>query len=109
MEPKMEDFLLLDNQLQEDEKLIRDSINRFVKTSCEPYMAEAYEKASFPKDFVNQAAELGLFGITLPEKYGGSKASYITYGLICQELEKFLRCFWEFSTNTSRVNVLKVH
>lgn len=84
----MEDFLLLDSQLTEDERVARDTIRQFVTEEVIPLMGEAYEKASFPMSLIPKCAELGLFGLTLPSSYGGLGANYVTYGLICQELER---------------------
>lgn len=84
----MEDFLLLDEQLSEDERLIRDTVARFVTDNVIPKMEVAYEKGFFPHEFIHQTAELGLFGMTLPEIYGGGGANYVSYGLVCQELER---------------------
>ena len=84
----MEDFLFLDEQLSEDERLIRDSVARFVDNDVIPLMEEAYENACFPQQLIKQSAELGLLGLTLPAQYGGAEASYVAYGLVCQELER---------------------
>lgn len=84
----MEDFLLLDEQLTQDESLIRDTVKRYVDSQVIPIMSDAYEKAEFPRQFIKQVADLGLLGMTLPQQYGGSDASYIAYGLVCQELER---------------------
>lgn len=84
----MEDFLLLDELLTDDEKLVRDTVRRFVDEEVTPVMMDAYEKAYFPQEFIARSAELGLLGITLPEQYGGANANYVTYGLACQELER---------------------
>lgn len=84
----MEDFLLLDELLTDDEKLVRETVRRFVDEEVTPVMLEAYEKAYFPQEFITRSAELGLLGITLPEEYGGAGANYVTYGLVCQELER---------------------
>ncbi len=84
----MEDFLLLDAQLKDEEKLIRDTVRRFVDDEVTPKMEDAYENAQFPPIFISRLAELGLLGMTFPTKYGGSGASYIAYGLACQELER---------------------
>jgi glutaryl-CoA dehydrogenase len=51
-------------------------------------MVDCFEKAEFPKILIKKLANLGLFGMTLPENYGGSGASQVAYGLACQELEK---------------------
>lgn len=84
----MEDFLLLDELLSNEEKMIRDMTRQFVDAEVIPLMEDAYEKAYFPKELIQRCAELGLLGITLPENYGGSGANYVSYGLICQELER---------------------
>lgn len=84
----MEDFLLLDELYNDEEKLIRDTVRRWVDDSVMSKLADAYEKAHFPMDMIPQMAELGLFGMTLPEQYGGSGTSYVAYGLACQELER---------------------
>jgi len=84
----MDDFLLLDEQLDSDERLIRDTIHRFVANDVSPLLLEAYEKGVFPRELIPRCAELGLFGLTLPSTYGGAQANYVSYGLACQELER---------------------
>ena len=84
----MDDLLKLDNRLQDDERMIRDSVARFVDKEVIPLMPDAFEKAEFPKQWIKQVADLGLLGLTLPVAYGGSDASYTAYGLVCQELER---------------------
>lgn len=83
----MDDLLCLDDLLNDDERMIRDSVARFVKQDVIPLMPEAFDQSVFPKAFIKQTAQLGLLGLTLPTQYGGSGASYIAYGLVCQELE----------------------
>lgn len=84
----MDDLLILDEQLNDDERMIRDSVAQFVSKEAVPLMAEAFENAHFPQQLIHKMAELGLFGITLPTEYGGSGASAVAYGLVCQELER---------------------
>lgn len=84
----MDDLLLLDEQLHEDERMIRDTVARFVANDVTPLMADAFEHAEFPRQLIKQSAQLGLLGLTLPVEYGGSAASYVAYGLVCQELER---------------------
>lgn len=84
----MEDLLLLDQQLSSEERLIRDNVHKFVQTDIVPKMAQAYEQAVFPMELIPKLASLGLFGMTLPTEYGGSDANYVSYGLVCQELER---------------------
>lgn len=84
----MDDLLQLDEKLQDDERMIRDSVARFVDKEVIPVMPEAFENAHFPKEWIKKVADLGLLGLTLPTEYGGSEASYVAYGLVCQELER---------------------
>lgn len=84
----MDDLLFLDEQLHDDERMIRDSVTRFVNNDVVPLMAESFEQAEFPRQLIKQSADLGLLGLTLPTEYGGAGASYVAYGLVCQELER---------------------
>jgi len=84
----MDDLLQLDTQLQESERMIRESVARFVSQDVTPLMPDAFEQGVFPKKLIKKTAELGLLGLTLPEEYGGAGASYTAYGLVCQELER---------------------
>jgi len=84
----MEDFLQLDQQFTSEEILIRDTVRRWVSEEVTPLMENAYEEGRFPNELIPKLAELGLLGLTLPEEYGGSGASYVAYGLVCQELER---------------------
>ncbi len=84
----MDDLLFLDEQLHDDERMIRDSVARFVSNDVVPLMAESFEHAHFPRELIQKSADLGLLGLTLPAQYGGAEASYVAYGLVCQELER---------------------
>ena len=84
----MDDLLILDEQLHDDERMIRGVVAQFVANDVTPKMADAFEKAFFPQDLIKQTAALGLLGLTLPSEYGGAEASYVAYGLVCQELER---------------------
>jgi len=84
----VDDLLFLDEQLHDDERMIRDSVARFVSNDVVPRMAESFEHAVFPPELIKKSAELGLLGLTLPAQYGGAEASYVAYGLVCQELER---------------------
>jgi glutaryl-CoA dehydrogenase len=84
----MEDFLLLDSLLSEEERLVRDSVRRFVESLPRDLFITANDQGYFPKQLITQVAPLGILGMTLPENFGGSQASYVCYGLVCQELER---------------------
>lgn len=84
----MDDLLLLETTLPEESKLMRLSVQQFVREKILPTITAKFEQAQFAAELIPQLAQLGLFGITLPEKLGGSGASYLTYGVVCQELER---------------------
>ena len=84
----MDDLLDLDEQLSDDERMIRDTVARFVSQDVIPSMPKSFEKAIFPDEWIKQSADLGLLGLTLPVEFGGAGASYVAYGLVCQELER---------------------
>ena len=84
----MDDLLFLNEQLHDEEIMIRDSVARFVSHDVIPRMAEAFEQGVFPPELIKKSADLGLLGLTLPSQYGGADASYVAYGLVCQELER---------------------
>ncbi len=82
------DFFMLEEFLSQEEKLIRDSVSEFVDDKVIPIIEKHYREGSFPEELIPQMAELGLFGITIPEQYGGAGANYTSYGLAMQELER---------------------
>jgi glutaryl-CoA dehydrogenase len=84
----MDDLLGFQEQLEDDERMIQDTVSRFVTNDVIPMMPEAFEQAVFPEALIKKTAELGLLGLTLPAEYGGSDASYVAYGLVCHELER---------------------
>ncbi len=82
------DFYNLDDLLTEEHKLIRSSIRDFVKKEISPYIEDWAQKAHFPYEIVAKFGEIGAFGPTIPETYGGGGLDYISYGLIMQEIER---------------------
>lgn len=84
----MNDLLLMDEQLTQEEILIRDSVRQFVEKEAAPLFTDAYENAEFPLQLIPKIGELGILGMTLPEQYGGSDTGAVSYGLVCQELER---------------------
>ena len=82
------DYFQLDELLTEEHKLIRDSVRSYVKKEISPVIEEYAQKAEFPQHIVKQLGELGCFGPTIPEQFGGGGLDYISYGLMMQELER---------------------
>jgi len=82
------DYFNIDDLLTDEHKLVRESCRAWVKKEVSPIIEECAQKATFPKHLLNGLAELGAFGPTIPEKYGGGGMDYISYGIMMQELEK---------------------
>jgi glutaryl-CoA dehydrogenase len=82
------DFYLLDDLLTEEHKLIRSSIRDFVKREISPYIEDWAQQAMFPYEIVKKFGDIGAFGPTIPQEYGGGGLDYISYGIIMQEIER---------------------
>lgn len=82
------DYFNVDELLTEEHKLIRDTVRNYVKKEISPIIEDYAQRAEFPQHIVKQLGELGCFGPTVPEKYGGGGLDYISYGLMMQELER---------------------
>lgn len=82
------DFYLLDDLLTEEHKLIRSSVRDFVKKEISPYIEDWAERNHFPYEIVRKFGEIGAFGPTVSEQYGGGGLDYTSYGLIMQEIER---------------------
>lgn len=82
------DYFEIEPLLTEEERMIRDTVREFVDNEIIPIIEEYNRKSEFPLHLVSKMAELGLFGPTLPSKYGCSELNNVAYGLIMQELER---------------------
>ena len=82
------DFYALDDLFTEEERMVRDTVRSWVSERFLPGIMEHFENGTFPMDLVPELAELGVFGPTTPEEYGGAGLNSVAYGLICQELER---------------------
>jgi glutaryl-CoA dehydrogenase len=82
------DFYAIDDLLTEEHKLVRSSIRDFVKREISPYIEDWCQNAHFPYEIVRKFGDVGAFGPTIPEEYGGGGMDYIAYGLIMQEIER---------------------
>ncbi|MEI6572597.1 MAG: acyl-CoA dehydrogenase [Alphaproteobacteria bacterium] len=83
-----EDPFLLDEQLSEDERMIRDTARDYAQEKLLPRVVEAYAHEKSDASIFKEMGELGLLGVTLPEDYGCAGASYVAYGLVAREVER---------------------
>ncbi|HIE5055016.1 TPA: acyl-CoA dehydrogenase family protein [Stenotrophomonas maltophilia] len=74
--------------LNEEERAVQESVARFTNERVLPIIGDAFDQARFPAELVPEIASLGLLGATLPAEYGGGGLGAVSYGLICQELER---------------------
>ena len=82
------DPFLLEDQLTDDEKLIRDSARAYAQGELQPRVIEAYANETTDLAIFREMGELGLLGATVPETYGGAGANYVSYGLVAREIER---------------------
>ena len=85
---KWQDPFLLENQLSEDDRMLRDAAAIFAQTELQPLVIDAYREATVSPELFPKMGEAGLLGATIPEEYGGFGASYTAYGLIAREIER---------------------
>ena len=82
------DPFLLDNQLNEDDRMLRDAAAQFAQNELQPLIVDAYREATVNPSLFPKMGEAGLLGATIPEEYGRLGASYTAYGLIAREVER---------------------
>ena len=82
-----EDPLFLDQQLSDDERMVRDSARAFSRDVLLPRVIADFRDESFDPDVMRQMGELGLLGPTIPEEYGGAGVNHVAYGLAAYEIE----------------------
>ena len=82
------DYFNIQSLLSEEELMIRDLVRDFVSEEVIPIIEEYNREGKFPLQLVPRMAEIGLFGSTLPQKYGGAEMNNVAYGLVMQELER---------------------
>ena len=83
-----EDPFFLDDQLTQEERMIRDSTRQFAESNLMTRVIEANRKEHFHREIMDEMGSLGLLGSTLPTKYGCSGVNYVSYGLMAREVER---------------------
>lgn len=74
--------------LSEEERAVQDSVARFTDERVLPIIGDCFDQGRFPTELIGEIADMGLLGSSLPEQYGGAGLNSVSYGLICQELER---------------------
>ena len=83
-----EDPLLLDQQLTDDERMVRDAAAVYAQEKLMPRVLEAFRNERTDPSIFREMGELGLLGATIPAEYGGAGLNYVSYGLIAREIER---------------------
>jgi glutaryl-CoA dehydrogenase len=82
------DPFLLDDQLSEDERMIRDTARAYAQDKLAPRIIDAFANETTDPEIFREMGALGLLGPTIPEEYGGVGANYVSYGLVAREVER---------------------
>jgi glutaryl-CoA dehydrogenase len=104
-----EDPLLLDQQLTEDERLVREAAKKYCQDKLAPRVLEAFRKEKTDPKIFREMGELGLLGPTLPEQYGGPGLNYVSYGLIAREVERVDSGYRSMMSVQSSLVMLPIH
>jgi glutaryl-CoA dehydrogenase len=83
-----DDLLLLDDQLTEEERLVRDTARGYAQDKLMPRVVSAYREERFDREIITEMGALGLLGATIPEAYGGAGLGHVSYGLATREIER---------------------
>ena len=82
-----EDPLYLDRQLDDEERMVRDTARQFARDVLLPRVITDFREESFDPDVMRQMGQLGLLGPTIPQEYGGAGVNHVSYGLAAYEIE----------------------
>src|SRR5687767_14529182 len=82
------DFYRIDDLFSDEERMVRDTVRRFVDDRVIPIIDQHFANATFPTELIPEMAQLGLLGGSLPEEFGCANMNNIAYGLVMQELER---------------------
>ena len=82
------DPFYLEQQLSEEERMLKDASQTFAQEKLQPRVTKAFQNESIEPGLFKELGEMGLLGTTIPEEYGGLGAGYVSYGLVAREIER---------------------
>ena len=85
---KWDDPLLFNDQLTDEERMIRDTARRYCQDKLMPRILEANRNEIFHREIMTEMGSMGFLGSTIPEEYGGAGLNHVAYGLIAREVER---------------------
>jgi len=83
-----EDPFAIDDQLDDHERMVRDTAETYAREELQPRVTEAYLNENFDREILREMGSLGLLGATIPNEYGGAGLGYVAYGLIARAVER---------------------
>jgi glutaryl-CoA dehydrogenase len=104
-----EDPLLLEEQLGEDERMVRDAARKYCQSKLAPRILNAFRNETTDPAIFREMGELGLLGPTIPEEYGGPGLNYVCYGLIAREVERVDSGYRSMMSVQSSLVMLPIH
>ena len=105
-----QDPLLLDQQLTEQERMVRDAAQSYCNDKLAPRVLEAFRHENYQtEEIYREMGELGLLGATLPTEYGGAGLGYVAYGLIAREVERIDSGYRSMLSVQSSLVMLPIH
>ena len=106
---KWDDPLLLDAQLTEDERMVREAAMAYCQDKLAPRVLEAFRHEKTDPAIFREMGELGLLGPTIPAEYGGPGLSYVAYGLIAREIERVDSGYRSMASVQSSLVMVPIH
>jgi glutaryl-CoA dehydrogenase len=104
-----DDPLLLDGQLTEEEKMVRDAARDYAQGSLAPRVIDAFRREFTDPVIFKEMGELGLLGATIPAEYGGGGLNYVSYGVIAREVERVDSGYRSMMSVQSSLVMLPIH
>ena len=103
------DPLLLDQQLSDDERSVRDAAHAYCQERLAPRVVEAFRNQQTDPAIFREMGELGLLGPTIPETYGGAGLNYVCYGLVAREVERIDSGYRSMMSVQSSLVMVPIH
>ena len=104
-----DDPLLLNEQLSEDERMVRDAAYEYCQAKLQPRILEAFRNEKTDPGIFREMGAIGLLGPTIPEQYGGPGLNYVSYGLIAREVERVDSGYRSMMSVQSSLVMLPIH
>lgn len=109
VEFRWDDPFLIEQQLSEEERMIRDTAHAFCQDQLMPRVLDQFRHETTDPHIFREMGELGLLGATIPEQYGGAGLNYVSYGLIAREIERVDSGYRSMASVQSSLVMVPIH